>query len=968
MQNDLASEAPPRGAAGPAARAAGARRLDATSCRPDASLPGRGVAPPVFAGDEVDLLLGGDALLAALRAALASVPASREALLDAYLLAVGLQQVVEDRAGPVAAFVRRVPPSSRPGRVLGALDRSLSAVGELTPPRREERRGLLSLAALANELAFAVLTGSWRAGYSTDRAAAVLAGLEGRFHWRPGDLLRPPSSFRSLDQYPEDAAELARRVLARARRGPATAPGRAPSLPVTVVGVRTSGCYLAPLVGAELARLGCSDVAVASMRPEWPPSAALRAALGRHRHPGSLTVLVDDPPASGGTLADALSVLRRRVRAGEVVAALGFFPGGRAARARLADTEVVALDWEEWHVQRLLAPAQVGRSLSALLGPGHVLLRLERLPSAPPVGDGDGRGHARADYVAELLDPQGRRESRRLRVEGVGIGLYGRQALELARRAPQLFAPVLGVRDGLLFRWLLPCEEDGTNMPDAPALAAHVAARRSSLAAGRDPSARLAGRQPVWEVAGRLVGRSLGPAAPLHGVLVDPIVRRLLAVDRPSIIDGDAAPAGFVAGEPGSPAVRTGFGEGPFGHHDLACYDAVFDLAALVARAPQRVQPPSPTTGADLERDLLAAWRRATGERVDPERWLCYLLVHYWNEQRLGRLSRRAASAAQAGAVRRYFARHVLADLPLAEGGMLCALDLDGVLETSPLGFPATTLAGALALRALRAHGHPVVFVTGRSLADLERRCADYGAVGGVAEYGAVAYDHVHRRRALLAAPLAEGAASEVLVRLAGLARSEADLDLDEDYTCAVRVSARDRNGEWRALSAARTEDLLRRSRRGVGADPLVVPGEEQTDFVPEGVDKGSGLAALLSLLAAGGQVARVALAVGDSAVDEPFLAMARHPVAPANAASALDRAVVRTRRRYQAGLYQAVRSFLGHSPGSCPRCRPPRLGPSATELLGLLSLQEAGLERAPLGLVQLALRSARSELSSWHR
>ena len=94
--------------------------------------------------------------------------------------------------------------------------------------------------------------------------------------------------------------------------------------------------------------------------------------------------------------------------------------------------------------------------------------------------------------------------------------------------------------------------------------------------------------------------------------------------------------------------------------------------------------------------------------------------------------------------------------------GPWCVLDVDGVLETSLSGFPVSTPAGMLALRALRAHGYRVLLATGRSLPEVRDRCRAYGLSGGVAEYGAVAYDAATGRSAGLVAEH-DGALTDLL-------------------------------------------------------------------------------------------------------------------------------------------------------------------------------------------------------------
>src|SRR5436853_4259487 len=99
-----------------------------------------------------------------------------------------------------------------------------------------------------------------------------------------------------------------------------------------------------------------------------------------------------------------------------------------------------------------------------------------------------------------------------------------------------------------------------------------------------------------------------------------------------------------------------------------------------------------------------------------------------------------AGRRAMAGAVQRYFRSRYFHDLPVPTDGPLCAIDIDGVLESDRMAFPATTPAGAHALRALIVHGHRPVLVSGRSLDEVRERCRAYSLPGGVAEYGATVY------------------------------------------------------------------------------------------------------------------------------------------------------------------------------------------------------------------------------------
>jgi hypothetical protein len=129
------------------------------------------------------------------------------------------------------------------------------------------------------------------------------------------------------------------------------------------------------------------------------------------------------------------------------------------------------------------------------------------------------------------------------------------------------------------------------------------------------------------------------------------------------------------------------------------------------------------------------------------------------------------------------------------------------------------------------------------------------------------------------------------------------------------------------------------------------IPGDFQTDFVA-GPNKGDGLRELVARLGSS-----VALAVGDSATDVPMFQVAEHAYAPAHARAALGAHARITRRRYQAGLLEAVAHFLGHDPRSCETCAPAPLPPDAHVFLAALRAKDGG---ALTKLAQLA-RLARS-------
>ena len=782
--------------------------------------------------------------------------------LDAFLVAAGMHQIVADALHPdpfrldeAASFLGSTP-----------VGRLVRLAGSLAQRARQPffGRGLLEC-----ERELAEIVGELAEEGPVDpellrRAAAVVESLESLPARVRGTVLRLHACFHDFDQRPEDVARLARGLAMhfgdRSRR-------------LLVVGVRTSGSYLAPLQAACLRREGFVRVDVVTARPGRRLLRAERRLVRDVRRDGGLALIVDDPPGTGGSLRRVIGELG--LPGASVVLLLQLFDGQELPPA-LSDYAAVCLPWREWHIHSRLRPPGAAE---ALLVPG-----------------GAGRGHARGLF---------RVGDRIVFASGVGLGYLGSTAPAIGRALPELLPGILGIADGVLWREWLP-EERRAAHPAPGAIAAYVSRRADALPLREDFSLHLTGEFPAWEVAANVLTRAFGRAGPAIKLLgVDAAARRLLHVKRPSLADGWTDAAQWF-----EPALKVGFYERSYWHLGLASADPVHDLAGAAA-------------GRDDE--FVEALLRAYPEPVDAERFVLSELAHLWCRGRLHPEDVPEVRRAQGAALRRYVFRRFLAGARVAPGGPVCALDLDGVLETEHLGFPSTTRSGALALRALVRHGFRPVIASGRSATDVAERCAGYGLPGGVAEYGGAIVVGGTVRSLLTGEEAA--ALERVRAELAGA-------DLDPLYRHSVRARGLDEQTVERVLAAG---------------DVRAIRGEGQVDFVPVGVDKATGLRVLLAELGA----ETLAFAVGDTAADLPMLELAVGAAAPGHASGALRG--VRVRRPYQAGLAQAVEGLLGHAPGGCPDCRV-ELDERAELLLTILSAQERG----PLGIAGAALRLRR--------
>jgi hydroxymethylpyrimidine pyrophosphatase-like HAD family hydrolase len=834
--------------------------------------------------------------------------------LDAFLLAAGLTQLVEDRLhgdpmqlNRTASYLR-----GRPGR-LTRLAGIAAGTGEATlrcvtgPARRRMARALDALTPLTDALADHVL-GCAQHGDLTGALpalGAVAAGLR-------GDRLRLPACFHSFDQHPDDARWL---VGEFRRRYPE------PGVPLCVVGVRTSGCYLAPLQAAVLRAEGTGAVHTLSYRPGLPLHRRERAVLKAVARAGGMVLITDDPPASGASLATtAKAISAVGVPDERIVFLLSLFTDTGELPALLSRWAAVLQPRSEWSIQRRLTALPVKQALTALAGPDIEVGAVKPLGLPAPAGE---RGHARELFAVQLLDTRtGEVTRREIVADGAGLGYFGRQSVAVARALPGQVPHLYGFADGLLYRDWLP--SGPPTVPEAELagiIADYVTARQAALPATAVPNSRMGGRDVVWEVTARLLSAQYGKASlAVRPLLLEPLMRRMLSHECPTVIDGTTGSRHWLADPDTGGLRKVDFYQHGFGHLSPICYDPVYDLAGAAA------DPPGP----GFEARLRGAYQRTSGQLVDAERWLLYRLAHLWRLRRAGDVGPDQKGQRSAAAIHDYLAGLYLSGLAPATGP-LCAIDLDGVLECDPLGYPATSPSGVLALRALTAHGYRPVLATGRSLPEVRERCAVFGLAGGVAEYGSALV--CDGEAVDLLPPDARALLEAIREELAG--RPEVDLDARYRYTVRARAPG------GGPLPAELIASLASAAQPGV----RMVHGQGQTDFVWAGADKGSGLRALAARLSAPG----CALAVGDSASDLPLFECAALARAPRNARLGADGSGIRlTRHAYQAGLVDACSDLLGHRPGECRACHPPAFAPRTKAMLALLDLRANGLASVP--------------------
>jgi len=763
-------------------------------------------------------------------------------------------------------------------------------------------------------------------------------------------------------------------ILALGRRFTESFPDR--EQPVLAIGLRTAGSYFAPLLCALLAVEGYRDPESVTIRPIKSVSEVALGrweaeTLARSAKKGALAVLVDEPLNTGGTLAKSVDLLRRvGFPAGRVVALLPIHP---TRREWAADHEVLSrsgmraifLEPEHYYKRQLLEPQTVEPVIAEYFGRRkYSSVRVLASPTAERFNlalrqGSDEKFHTRLKRVYEvrLTDPHGRAATRYILAKSVGWGWLGYHALIAGERLAAFVPPVLGLRDGILYTEWLPQDDDPRVGPDRgpwmEAAASYVAARVRFLSLAEDPSPDLArtnqhkGIDHLASVLARAYG---GKAA---AFLRRPRLRQELASQAcpvPTLTDAKMRPQEWITG-PRSP-LKTDFEHHGQGKNELDIVDPAYDLAEAMlylslseeeeARFVDRYITESGDTGVQNRlflNKLLAGTATmsavltnlADGRLAHRAQEFNRHYIDAWNFLTVHTARVCGASCGRPAALRWH--------------SPLVVMDIDGVLDKQIFGFPSTTAAGLRALSLLHAHDVAVAVNTARTLWEVKEYCRAYGFVGGVAEYGAVAWDAVGGREQVLVS-------SESLRQLETVTnalRQVPGVFLNEDYQYSIRAYTYER-GATVPLPTFLIRDLI----AGLKADRLVFHQTYlDTAVLAKDVDKGRGLLALLELA---GQRDGETIAIGDSEPDLAMFRVANRSFAPSHISCRSMARLLGCRiadRPYQAGLLSSVRSILHADGRRCDRCQaggPIRLteaGPLFTDLL----------ETADQGRLRLLLR-----------
>lgn len=857
----------------------------------------------------------------------------REVITNIFLLACSVTDTIDDYlAGSIYDFskVSRAFPSARFG--VGVCNGLFAGVRRL----REWRLSQLQTwneawrSAVTGFLQNAMVGESERTVLLQQRAR--LAGLlppqfpQGLWNARS----RLPAFFRSRDFAPSDCLELGRRFVDRfpdcKRR-------------VLVLGLRTAGSFLAPLLCAYLRTL-FPAVDWMAVRPKKGLASWEKAVLKQATRRRARVLVVDESIHSGETLVSAISLLRQVGFEDDDIVVLNpaepAFPHWKNSQVfqSLPRIHTLTLEPHERYKQRLLDSAEAEMQITEYFrAQGYESIRLSASPEIETM-NAAWRTIApeRVDirlkrvYEVHLRDTDGRTEVRHVLAKSVGWGWLGYHAFQAGQALEEFVPAILGLREGILYTEWLPQQPDSLAAPALRktvivTLAAYAATRTRKLQFSCNPTADLVreGRHKGLEMLATALSRAYGSRV-AAAAMRHRIQKKLSQNCSISVLtDSKMAVEEWI--QDGFRLLKTDFEHHGQGKNELGMTDPAYDLADAIFHFGFSVEE---------TRELIHQYVSQCGDvEVKGRLFLNKLLAGLWaqNLATLGLQDSRFATRRREFHQQYTSAWNFLVRETVRECGKLCliadkagwqgplvVLDIDGVLDRMVFGFPSTTAAGIKALSLLARHGFTVALNTARTLPEVKEYCDAYGFAGGVAEYGGVAWDRSTNR--LLS--LVDAESIEQMEEAKRALRGIPGVFLNDDYQYSLRAFTY-HNGKTMPLPRLLVQDLLANLRldrlhaHQTGLDTAITARE---------TDKGKGLRALLSIT---GVMAADVTAVGDSEPDLAMFRAAGRSFAPGNTSCKREAQLLGchvAKSAYQPGLLEITRNIIHPGGGDCECCR----------------------------------------------
>lgn len=711
--------------------------------------------------------------------------------------------------------------------------------------------------------------------------------------------------------------------------------------PIRVLGLRTAGSFIAPIVCAKLRAEGFRYVGYMTIRPKnnihpWVNKQMKDAGSG-----GSKFIVVDEPAGTGKTIIRCINMLRRFGVRNENITIL--VPTHPANRDWLNETfmlltkgaNIITLSPEEWYKARLLERQKFYDSIAPYFSElGTVVLEVKESKASKKINyyleqNPDGAYHVRLKKVYEvtLQHRCGLREKKFLMGKSVGWGWLGYHAALAAEYLANFIPKVYGVRNGILYWEWIDASIPKNGVPrdkHLQILSNYIAQRTNYLRLIENPmpylsAYRESGLQSIAIVLSKVFGEKLSKLK--RGWMRHHLERLVLRF--PTFLDARMRRNEWILSENGM--VKADFEHHGFSKtasHNIA--DPAYDIAAAMFEFDLNEQEKA---------ELLQSYVMNTGDKTIGERLIFYKLLVGTEvlAEAVEKLNTPTYSSSYQELNERYVrawnylvleSMHHCAGLcdnaPVSQWqAPMFVMDIDDVLDKNIFGFPSTSADGIRALSLLRSHSICSIINTARSLDEVKAYCYYYGFPGGIAEYGSVMWDAVEKK---VHSFVSDEAMAE-FDRVRDALRQIPGVFLNPYYKYSIRAYSFDNQRTIPVPTATVTEIFRKLSIKHL----LVKKSYIDTAILFAATDKGRALSRLKNMKQfSSGKIG----AIGDSESDFPMLKVADQGFLVYNSSAELKRSVRSfgihvLSSSFQSGLLEGVKIFVHDKPNAqCKKCR----------------------------------------------
>ncbi|NUM72810.1 HAD family phosphatase [candidate division KSB1 bacterium] len=736
---------------------------------------------------------------------------------------------------------------------------------------------------------------------------------------------RIPAAYRSQDLAHYDFVELGRKYSEK---------HAAEENSCIVVGLRTAGSFIAPLVCAYLNTVRKRHSSFLTLRPKsfvppWEAQQIKKYAQSRARF-----IIVDEPPSTGKSLARCLEILHDfGVNRKFITIAVPIHPAGQdwlntSLKYALGQAEIITLPPEEWYKEKLLCIKAFRTALLPYFRAlGFTEIELVENECTKKINEALQQNigkeyHVRLKKVYQVIpvNSSGRQNHLLVMGKSVGWGWLGYHAALSANRLSDYVPRVYGVKNGIMYmEWVDGNEEPNAAPQNLPSrqdlvatLAAYISRRTNQLRLAENPSRFLSsyregGLQSIAIILSQAFGAKISKLK--RGWVRSRLEK--LSCPAPCLLDARMMPGEWVHASHG--LVKTDFEHHGFSKtasHNIV--DPAYDLASAMFEFELT----------DREQEaLIKHYIQATKDERVSQRLFYYKLLcgSEAMSDALGKLNKvgyesiyqqlnerfvRAWNFLVAETMR-YTARYCAGKPITTWRTPMFVMDIDDVLDKVIFGFPSTTERGIRTLSLLRAHQVCSVINTARSLKEVQDYCRHYGFAGGIAEYGSVLWDAGAEQENVLVSPQALAELSDMRDAL----RHVPGVFINPFYSYSIRAYSYNREKTIPIPDATIGELFQRLNIRHLKPHRTYI----DTAILDHNIDKGK---ALLRLKEWQGIIQGKIAAVGDSEADLPMLKVVDCGFLVSNSSVELKRqarhfGITVVKAFFQTGLYEAAVRFV---------------------------------------------------------